>query len=121
GAGAGNHNAGAVHFGPDGKLYIATGDGGTATRAQDLNDLHGKILRINRDGTIPSDNPFAGQAGRRPEIWAYGLRNPFTFAFQSGTGRMFINDVGNTTWEEINDGSIPGSNFGWPIHEGHTT
>ena len=75
----------------------------------------GKILRINSDGTIPTDNPFFNTApGVNRAIWALGLRNPFTFAFQPGTGRMFINDVGQKTWEEINDG-IAGSNYGWPI------
>src|SRR5207244_11905482 len=80
--------------------------------------LFGKILRLDSDGTIPSDNPFYDQAvGRNRAIWAYGLRNPFTFAFQPTTGRMFIDDVGDASWEEIDDG-IAGSNYGWPIAEG---
>jgi len=119
-SGAGNHNGGAIHFGPDGKLYIAVGENANGSNSQTLANLLGKVLRINADGTIPTDNPFFNTAGARKEIWALGLRNPFTFAFQPGTTRMFINDVGETTWEEINDG-IAGSNYGWPITEGVTS
>ncbi len=119
-SGAGNHNGGAIHFGPDGKLYIAVGENANGSNSQTLANLLGKVLRINADGTIPTDNPFFNTAGARKEIWALGLRNPFTFAFQPGTARMFINDVGESTWEEINDG-IAGSNYGWPITEGPTT
>src|SRR6185503_14105579 len=115
-----NHNGGAIHFGPDGKLYIAVGENANGSNAQTLSNLLGKILRINADGTIPSDNPFFNTVGARREIWALGLRNPFTFAFQPGTGRLFINDVGQSTWEEINDG-IVGSNYGWPTTEGVTS
>jgi glucose/arabinose dehydrogenase/PKD repeat protein len=112
------HNAGAVHFGLDGKLYVATGDGGERSlNSQDLTNLNGKILRINSDGTIPADNPFVGQAGARGEIWAYGFRNPFTFAVHPVTGRIFVNDVGAATWEEINE-LQRGANYGWPICEG---
>jgi glucose/arabinose dehydrogenase len=115
------HNGGALHFGPDGKLYIAVGENGNSANAQTLGNLLGKMLRINKDGTIPTDNPFFSTAtGVNRAIWALGLRNPFTFAFQPGTGRMFINDVGQVTWEEINDG-IAGSNYGWPTTEGPTT
>jgi glucose/arabinose dehydrogenase len=116
-----NHNGGALHFGPDGRLYIAVGENANRANAQTLSNLLGKILRINADGTIPADNPFVDQAsGVNDAIWALGLRNPFTFAFQPGTGRMFINDVGEVTWEEIDDG-IAGSNYGWPQTEGPTT
>jgi glucose/arabinose dehydrogenase len=116
-----NHNGGAIHFGPDGKLYIAVGENAVGSNAQTLANLHGKMLRINSDGTIPSDNPFFNSAsGKNRAIWAVGLRNPFTFAFQPGTGRMFINDVGQSTWEEINDG-IAGSNYGWDLTEGPTS
>lgn len=116
-----NHNGGAMHFGPDGRLYIAVGENANRNNAQTLGNLLGKILRIHPDGTIPSDNPFVGQTtGVNAAIWALGLRNPFTFAFQPGTGRMFINDVGEVTWEEIDDG-IAGSNYGWPMTEGPTT
>src|SRR5687768_4752701 len=118
--GATNHNGGAIHFGPDGKLYIATGENATTSNSQTLSNMLGKILRINSNGSIPTDNPFFNQAtGNNRSIWAIGLRNPFTFAFQPGTGRMFINDVGQSTWEEINDG-IAGSNYGWPNTEGPT-
>lgn len=117
---ASNHNGGAIHFGPDGKLYIAVGENANSSNSQTLANLLGKVLRINADGTIPSNNPFFNTAGARKEIWALGLRNPFTFAFQAGTGRMFINDVGQSTWEEINDG-IAGSNYGWPTTEGPTS
>jgi len=112
-----NHNGGAIHFGSDGKLYIAVGENANPANSQTLTNLLGKILRINSDGTIPSDNPFFNTSGARKEIWALGLRNPFTFAFQPGTTRMFINDVGQNTWEEIDDG-VAGSNYGWDICEG---
>ncbi len=111
------HSAGALHFGPDGKLYISTGDASYAPNSQNLHNLDGKILRLNPDGSVPSDNPFVGILNDRPEIWAYGLRNPFTFAFDTDTGRMFINDVGNATWEEIDEG-VAGANYGWPTCEG---
>ena len=113
-----NHNGGALHFGPDGKLYIATGDATTRANSQSLATRHGKILRINKDGSIPSDNPFFNTAtGANRAIWAMGLRNPFTFSFKPGASRMFINDVGQTAFEEINDGAA-GRNFGWPDTEG---
>jgi glucose/arabinose dehydrogenase len=116
-----NHNGGALHFGPDGRLFIAVGENANSANAQTLANLLGKMLRINRDGTIPPDNPFFNQAtGVNRAIWALGLRNPFTFTFQPGSGRMFINDVGQNTFEEINDG-IAGSNYGWPNSEGPTT
>jgi len=118
---AGNHNGGAMHFGPDGKLYVATGENAVPSNAQTLANLHGKVLRLNPDGTPPSDNPFFTQAsGRNRAIWALGLRNPFTFAFQPGTGRMFVNDVGANAWEEVNEG-VAGANYGWPATEGPTT
>jgi glucose/arabinose dehydrogenase len=117
-SGATNHNGGAIHFGPDGKLYAAVGENANSANAQTLSNRLGKILRYNADGTIPADNPFFNTAtGANRSIWAVGLRNPFTFGFQPGTGRMFINDVGQSTWEEINDG-IAGSNYGWPTCEG---
>lgn len=118
--GATNHNGGAIHFGLDGKLYIATGENAVPSNSQTLANKLGKILRINSDGTIPSDNPFLGSAmGTNRAIWALGLRNPFTFSFQNGTGRIFINDVGQSAFEEIDDG-IAGSNYGWPDTEGQT-
>jgi glucose/arabinose dehydrogenase len=115
---ANNHNGGAIHFGADGKLYAAVGDNANSANAQSMTTLHGKMLRINADGSIPSDNPFFNQtSNNNRSIWALGLRNPFTFSFQPGANRMFINDVGENTWEEINDG-IAGSNYGWSICEG---
>jgi glucose/arabinose dehydrogenase len=116
-----NHNGGAMHFGPDDKLYIAVGENATPSNSQTLTNLLGKILRINADGTIPGDNPFFNSAtGNNRAIWALGLRNPFTFAFQPSGTRMFINDVGQNAFEEIDDG-IAGSNYGWPDSEGPTT
>ena len=118
-----NHNGGAIHFGPDGKLYAGVGDNANGTNAQSLSNRLGKILRINSNGTIPPDNPRAfpgivgSTSGANRAIWAVGLRNPFTFAFQPGTARLFINDVGQSTWEEINNG-VAGSNYGWPAAEG---
>jgi glucose/arabinose dehydrogenase len=115
-----NHNGGAIHFGPDGTLFIAVGENANGSNSQTLTNLLGKMLRINANGTIPSDNPFFNTAaGNNRAIWALGLRNPFTFDFQLGSGRIFINDVGQNTWEEINDG-IAGSNYGWPETEGVT-
>jgi len=119
--GATNHNGGAIHFGPDGKLYVAVGENANPANSQTLSNRLGKVLRIDSDGSIPTDNPFFNIAtGNNRSIWALGLRNPFTFAFQPGTSRMFINDVGEVTWEEINDG-IAGSNYGWPACEGNCT
>jgi glucose/arabinose dehydrogenase len=119
-----NHNGGAIHFGPDGMLYIAVGENANSANSQSIGNLLGKILRINSDGTIPTTNPtsFPGIAGspsgNNRAIWSVGLRNPYTFTFQPGSGRMFINDVGQNTWEEINDG-IAGSNYGWSNCEGN--
>jgi glucose/arabinose dehydrogenase len=113
-----SHNAGAIHFGVDGKLYVAVGDNGDAASAQSLDNPLGKLLRIDKDGGIPSDNPFVTTAqGQNRAIWALGLRNPFTFAVQPGTGLVFINDVGAAKWEEINRG-LAGANYGWPTCEG---
>jgi glucose/arabinose dehydrogenase len=113
------HHGGAIDFGPtDGKLYIVTGDNQTPPKAQQLNNLFGKMLRINKDGTIPTDNPFYTTAsGNNRAIWAFGLRNPFKFAVQPGTDTIFINDPGEDSWEEINEGAA-GANYGWPVHEG---
>ena len=113
-----NHNGGALHFGPDGTLFVAVGDNADGANAQSLMTRLGKMLRITSTGGIPPNNPFISQTtGENQAIWAMGLRNPFTFSFQSGTARMFINDVGQDTWEEIDDG-IAGSNYGWPTCEG---
>ncbi len=116
--GPSNHNGGAIHFGKDGKLYVAVGENANSSNSQSLNNRLGKLLRINPDGSIPADNPFFNNAtGVNRAIWAMGLRNPYTFAIQPGTGRIFINDVGEGNWEEINDG-VSGANYGWPLCEG---
>ncbi|MGB7923235.1 MAG: PQQ-dependent sugar dehydrogenase [Pyrinomonadaceae bacterium] len=117
-----NHNGGAIHFGADGKLYAGVGENANASNAQTFANLLGKMLRINPDpaNLIPTDNPYFNDpnvTGVNKAIWALGLRNPFTFSFQPGTGRMFINDVGQNAWEEINEG-IAHSNYGWSICEG---
>ena len=126
-----NHNGGQLQFGPDGNLYISTGDGGSAgdpnNNAQNIGSLLGKILRITPTlgttpgYTIPSGNPFAatGNPGR-DEIWSYGLRNPFRFSFDRTTGDMWIGDVGQGAWEEVDfqEPNKPGTNFGWRLKEG---
>jgi glucose/arabinose dehydrogenase len=114
-----NHNGGALAFGPDGKLYIAIGDNANGSNAQSLITYHGKILRVNPDGSAPADNPFPAGNEQGKRVWAYGLRNPYTISFQPGTGKFFINDVGQVTWEEINDATTGGLNFGWPTTEGN--
>ena len=123
-----NHNGGQLLFGPDGYLYIGMGDGGSGgdpgNRAQNLGELLGKILRIDVDHgspyAIPPDNPFVSRDGARPEIWAYGLRNPWRFSFDTG-GNLFIGDVGQNAWEEIDvepPGTGGGRNYGWRLMEG---
>jgi len=115
-----NHNGGAIHFGRDGKLYAAVGENANGANSQTLSNLLGKVLRLNSDGTIPTDNPFNNTAtGVNRVIWAQGLRNPFTFAIHPLSGRIFIDDVGQSTWEEIDEG-IAGKNYGWPNTEGPT-
>jgi Ca2+-binding RTX toxin-like protein len=125
---AGNHKAGWLDFGPDGYLYAAFGDGGsTPTAAQDMDNLRGKILRLDvhddgfpddpaRNYAIPADNPFVNAPGA-DEIYASGLRNPWRDSFDRATGRFYIADVGANRWEEVNLG-VPGANYGWPIDEG---
>ncbi len=128
---AANHNGGLVKFGPDGYLYIGTGDGGAAgdpwNNGQRLDTLLGKLLRIDVNGAapyaVPADNPMLNRAGARPEIWAYGLRNPWRFSFDRATGDLFIADVGQNAWEEVHvqpAGSRGGENYGWKIMEGET-
>lgn len=113
------HNGGAIHFGKDGKLYVAVGNDENSANSQSLATDLGKILRVNPDGSAPSDNPFYSTAGAKKEIWALGLRNPFTFAFSPAENStlMYINDAGEDTWEEIDSGA-PGTNYGWPTCEG---
>ncbi len=114
------HNGGALAFGTDGKLYIATGDNSDSTNAPSLQTTHGKLLRINPDGSIPADNPFLGQTtGVNQAIWARGLRNPYTFAVDPINGRIHVNNVGLDAWEEVNH-AVAGANFGWPATEGYT-
>ncbi|MGH2578466.1 MAG: PQQ-dependent sugar dehydrogenase, partial [Actinomycetota bacterium] len=140
----GNHNAGDLHFGANGLLYVSVGDGGCRvtdlTRCQSANDnsrslthLLGKVLRVRTDGTFSIRNPYAGEAdvrrcgdprgvpagtGKCGEIFATGLRNPFRMAFKPGTDTFHINDVGGATWEEVNLG-IKGADYGWNVREGH--
>ena len=116
-----NHNGGAMAFGPDGKLYVGVGENADGPKAQDLDTYHGKLLRINSDGSVPAGNPFTTGSAQRQRIWAYGLRNPYTFTFQPGTGKLFVNDVGQGSWEEINNATTGGLNFGWPSAEGTST
>jgi glucose/arabinose dehydrogenase len=120
-SGATNHNGGTMQFGPDGKLYIGVGENANSAWAQNLDSYHGKILRINPDGSVPAGNPFTTGSAQRQRVWAYGLRNPYTLTFQPGTGRLFVNDVGEVTWEEINDATTGGLNFGWPGAEGNSS
>jgi glucose/arabinose dehydrogenase len=123
-----NHKGGQLAFGPDGYLYIGMGDGGSANdpgnRAQNLNVLLGKVLRIDVSGQsaglkyrVPPDNPFAGRADARGEVWAYGLRNPWRFSFDPATGELWAGDVGQNNWEEI-DIIRKGGDYGWPQLEG---
>lgn len=127
-----NHNGGLLLFDPSGMMMIGLGDGGGSgdpgNRAQDLGDLLGKLLRIDpkqpQDGRpygIPKDNPYLARAGARPEVWAYGLRNPWRYAFDSDTKDLFVADVGQNRYEEVNyvpPASQPGANYGWRKYEG---
>lgn len=116
--GLGFHVGGCIRSGPGNTLFIATGDTGWSTPyPQDLGRLEGKLLRIRLDGTVPADNPFVSVPGARPEIYQWGLRNPFRFSIQPATGIPFVCDVGWSTWEEVDAGPA-GANFGWPQHEG---
>jgi glucose/arabinose dehydrogenase len=129
-----NHNGGKLAFGPDGMLYIGTGDGGSGgdpdRRALNMSEWLGKILRIDPHPTadagytVPADNPFVGVDGARPEIWSFGLRNPWRFSFDRQTGDLWIADVGQGQWEEVDagwaaDGGGRGLNFGWSAFEGN--
>ncbi len=126
-----NHNGGAVAFGPDGMLYVATGDGGSANDPHDngqrVDTLLGKILRVDVDAAdgeqayaIPEDNPLADDPDAAPEIWQTGLRNPWRMSFDTATGDLWIGDVGQGAWEEVNvaRAGVGGLNFGWKRMEG---
>lgn len=124
-----NHNGGEIRFGRDGYLYIGMGDGGSGgdpgNRAQDLSALLGKMLRIDVDNgdpyAIPPSNPFVGNSSARPEIWATGMRNPWRFSFDRDSGDLWIADVGQGNWEEVDfqpAASIGGENYGWRLMEG---
>lgn len=125
---ASNHNGGQIAFGPDGYLYVALGDGGGANdqfgNGQNLSTLLAKILRINVDSgspySIPADNPFVGRAGERGETWDYGLRNPWRFSFDGTNGDLYIADVGQDLWEEVDyePAGLGGRNYGWNTMEG---
>jgi len=115
------HNGGTMQFGPDGKLYIGVGENSVPQNAQNLNTYHGKILRINPDGSVPAGNPYTTGNNQRRRVWSYGLRNPYTLTFSPVTGSLFVNDVGQNAWEEINDATTGGLNFGWPGAEGNST
>jgi glucose/arabinose dehydrogenase len=114
-----------ILFGPDGDLYVGVGDGDNQKTPQDLTSLNGKMLRLAVDPaapsyTIPAGNPFVGKANVRPEIWAYGLRQPYRYWFDAATNALYIADVGASSWEEIDVVPIGkgGLDFGWPIMEG---
>ena len=124
-----NHYGGSMQFGPDGLLYVGTGDGGSGDdpdgNAQNLGSLLGKLLRVDPFSgdpyAIPAGNPFIGVTGARPEIFAYGLRNPWRFSFDRTTGDLTIGDVGQNLWEEVDAVRAPvpgGINFGWRVYEG---
>jgi glucose/arabinose dehydrogenase len=120
----GNHNGGQIAFGPDGYLYVALGDGGSADdpegNGQDLSTLLASILRLDVSGegyAVPPDNPFVDTPGARPEIYAYGLRNPWRFSFDRATGDLWAGDVGQDRWEEV-DRIVAGANYGWNVMEG---
>src|SRR5205085_7719590 len=117
----GGHQGGPLRFGNDGRLYVPLGEQTAGEPSQRLDTLQGKILRLNADGSIPEDNPFfARPTGKYRPTWAYGARNPFGLAVQRETGRMFFTDVGQSSFEEVNE-LVRGANYAWPRFEGYST
>lgn len=119
---AGNHTGGNIHFGPDGKLYVSIGDRATQANSQNLAKPFGKFLRINSDGTIPTDNPFYDDGdvstGNDDRIWSYGHRNSFDFTFSTANDSLYASENGLNTWDEVNM-IHKGANYGWPTCEGY--
>jgi glucose/arabinose dehydrogenase len=113
--------AGTIKFGPDGKLYVASGYNQRDAKSQSLGTYLGKLLRLNPDGSVPSDNPYPNAGAPKNRIWVYGLKNPYTFDIERSTGKIFVNDVGEHTWEEIDDATTAKRNFGWPDAEGNSS
>lgn len=120
-----NHNGGFIQFGTDSKLYVAIGENAEYTQSQVYHNYLGKLIRINSDGSAPTDNPFYSSTpdGSNPSaasqrIWSLGLRNPYSLDIDSGTGKIFVNDVGGNEYEEVNDATLAGQNFGWIAQEG---
>jgi len=111
------HCGGSLAFGPDGNLYLSSGDATDASAAQDLGSLLGKVLRLTEDGAVPGDNPYVGVGGARPEIWAHGFRNPWRLSFDPLTGALWLADAGADEVEEI-DVVVAAGNYGWPVYEG---
>jgi glucose/arabinose dehydrogenase len=116
-----NHNGGTMQFAPDGTLYVGVGENANSANSQDLDTYLGKILRINSNGSVPAGNPYTTGSAQRMRVWEHGMRNPYTLTFQPGTGKLFVNDVGQNTWEEINNCTAGGGNYGWPTVEGFST
>lgn len=116
------HDGGGMGFAPDGKLYLSMGEDNKPSNAQDPTTYKGKLLRLNSNGTAPADNPYITSTSQiTKKIWASGLRNPYTLAIQPVTGKIFVNNVGADSWEEVNDATSPGKNFGWPVVEGKSS
>ena len=115
-----NHSGGRLRFGPDGKLYLTTSDINQPPLAQNLDNLIGKVLRFNADGSIPDDNPFVGTEGARPENFTYGHRNPQGLVFHPQDGSLWETEHGNKLWDEFNL-LYPKNNYGWPVIEGTAT
>ncbi len=116
-----NHNGGVIQFAPDGTMYVGVGENNIGPNAQDLDTYFGKVLHINSDGSVPPSNPYTTGSPQRQRVWSYGMRNPYTIAIHPVTGKIFVNDPGASSWEEVNDCSTGGNNYGWPADEGMST